>query len=57
MTSFVRLGWAIELVVNIEGYSGGNVQVGTDSRLVLVTESLVDILVHERGLSDTELDT
>jgi hypothetical protein len=39
------------------GYLGGNVQVGTDSRLVLVTEALVDILVHEGGLSDTELDT
>jgi hypothetical protein len=28
-------------------------QVGSDGRLVLVAEPLVDILVHERGLSDT----
>ena len=28
-------------------------QVGPDSRLVLVAEPLVHVLVHERGLSDT----
>lgn len=31
-------------------------QVGSDSRLILVAEPLVHILVHERGLPDTCFD-
>ena len=32
---------------------GKDEQVGADGRLVLVAEPLVDVLVHERGLSDS----
>lgn len=35
---------------------GSSLQVGANRGLVLVAEALVDILVHERGLADTDSD-
>ena len=56
MTSFVKLEGDLELARLARDAEGGGAkdeQVGSDSRLVLVAEPLVHILVHERGLSDT----
>ena len=39
-------------MTSVEGKSG-DLQVCTDSSLILVAKPLVHILVHKRGLSDT----
>jgi hypothetical protein len=48
ITSFVKLGASQQRM----GQKAVNTQVGANSRLVLVAEPLVHILVHEGGLAD-----
>ena len=57
MTSFVKLESDLERMSPAEmRRSARDEQVGSDGRLVLVAEPLVHILVHERGLSDTNFE-
>lgn len=53
MTSLVRLLGTVVSRVSYYGDLEGDVQVCSDSGLVLVAEAFVHVLVHERGLSDT----